>query len=167
MERPDRCRQLQPEELHAWLRQGVDHGPPDEGGRGVRRVGPLFEPEPRLLVGERAEREQGPAYVSTTTDGGKTWSAAKPIYTQGNGTLGNQLIVLTDGTLVDFFTNFIVGKQGSGVSAQLDFVRSTDRGNSWSNPTAVSDCNRSGRSTRETRAMSARATVSSTSPTTR
>jgi len=47
--------------------------------------------------------------------------------------------VLKDGTLVDFFTNFIVGHQGSGVSAQLDFVRSTDHGNSWSNPTVVSD----------------------------
>jgi hypothetical protein len=94
---------------------------------------------PDFSSGNGQNANKGPAYVSTTTNGGKTWSAAKPIYTQGNGTLGNQLIVLKDGTLVDFFTNFIVGHQGSGSSEQLDFVRSTDHGNSWSNPTVVSD----------------------------
>jgi Neuraminidase (sialidase) len=94
---------------------------------------------PDYSSGNGQNANKGPAYISTTADGGKTWSAAKPIYTQGNGTLGNQLIALKNGTLVDFFTNFTVGHQGSGLSAQLDFVRSTDHGNSWSNPTVVSD----------------------------
>jgi hypothetical protein len=95
--------------------------------------------KPDFTSGNGQNANKGPAYISTTTDGGKTWSAAKPMYTQGNGTLGNQLVVLNDGTLVDFFTNFVLGKNGSGFSAQLDFVRSTNRGNSWTNPTVVSD----------------------------
>jgi hypothetical protein len=61
---------------------------------------------PDFRSGNGQNADKGPAYISTTTDGGKTWSSAKPMYTQGNGTLGNQLVVLSDGTLVDFFTNF-------------------------------------------------------------
>jgi hypothetical protein len=94
---------------------------------------------PDFSSGNGQNANKGPAYISTTTDGGKTWSAAKPIYTQGNGTLGNQLVVLNNGTLVDFFTNFIFGTASSGFTAQLSFVRSTDHGNSWTNPTVVSD----------------------------
>jgi hypothetical protein len=60
------------------------------------------------------------------------------MYTQGNGTLANQLVVLKDGTLVDFFTNFVFSGK-SGFTEDLDSVRSSNGGNSWSNPVVVSD----------------------------
>ena len=94
-------------------------------------------PDSRSGNGQNADK--GPAYLSTTTDGGKTWSSAKPMYTQGNGTLGNQLVVLNDGTLVDFFTNFTFVNGANGYTVQLESVRSTNGGNSWSTPTVVTD----------------------------
>ena len=94
---------------------------------------------PDFSSGNGQSANKGPAYISTTTDGGKTWSAAKPMYTQANGTLGNELVVLNDGTLVDFFTNFVFSGKRGGFTEDLASVRSTNGGNSWSNPTVVSD----------------------------
>lgn len=94
---------------------------------------------PDFRSGNGQNADKGPAYISTTTDGGKTWSAAKPMYAQDNGTLANQLVVLNDGTLVDFFTNFIFVNGANGYSVDLESVRSTNGGNSWSKPTVVSD----------------------------
>jgi Neuraminidase (sialidase) len=95
--------------------------------------------KPDFSSGNGQNANKGPAYISTTTDGGKTWSAAKPIYTQDNGTLGNQLVVLEDGTLIDFFTNFVFSSQTGAFTEQLDSVRSTNGGNTWTKPIAVSD----------------------------
>ena len=94
---------------------------------------------PDFSSGNGQNADKGPAYISTTTDGGKTWSAAKPMYTQGNGTLANQLVVLKDGTLADFFTNFVFSNKTGGYTEDLESVRSTNGGNSWSNPVIVSD----------------------------
>jgi len=94
---------------------------------------------PDYSSGNGQNANKGPAYISTTTDGGKTWSAAKPIYTQDNGTLGNQLVVLKDGSLVDFFTNFIFSGKAGGWTTNLEYSRSTNGGNSWSKPVVVSD----------------------------
>jgi BNR repeat-like domain len=94
---------------------------------------------PDFKSGNGQNADKGPAYISTTTDGGKTWSSAKPMYTQGNGTLGNQLVVLKDGTLVDFFTNFDFVNGSGGYAVSIESVRSTNGGNSWSKPTVVSD----------------------------
>ncbi len=94
-------------------------------------------PDSRSGNGQNADK--GPAYMSTTTDGGKTWSSAKPMYTKDNGTLGNQLVVLNDGTLVDFFTNFTFVNGANGYTVNLESVRSTNGGNSWSKPTVVTD----------------------------
>ena len=94
---------------------------------------------PDFSSGNGQNADKGPAYMSMTTDGGKSWSAAKPMYTQGNGTLGNQLVVLKDGTLVDFFTNFVFSGKAGGYTEDLASVRSTNGGNSWSNPTVVSN----------------------------
>jgi hypothetical protein len=77
---------------------------------------------------------KGPAFFSRTTDGGKTWSDPQVIYGRDNGTLGNQLVELANGTLIDFFTNFVVHNVKGGVtySVELSSVRSTDQGRTWS-----------------------------------
>jgi hypothetical protein len=48
---------------------------------------------------------KGAAMFTRTTDGGATWEPARVLYDPGaiSQTLGNQLLVVPDGTLVAFF----------------------------------------------------------------
>jgi hypothetical protein len=78
---------------------------------------------------------RGDAMFSRTTNGGTTWEAPRRILpTNANlFTIGNQIVVLPDGTLVDVFG---LG-QGSGVQGSPNpftnsLVRSTDKGVTWS-----------------------------------
>jgi hypothetical protein len=75
---------------------------------------------------------------SRTTDGGETWEAPRAIFTQSklSGTIGNQIAVLPDGTLVDIFDSL----QGSGNNFPgftMEVQRSGDRGETWSEPIDV------------------------------
>ena len=79
---------------------------------------------------------QGPAYFARTTDGGQTWERARAIYNPAanNQTIGNQIVVLPDGTLLDFFNeilNFRNDDGGAHFEFNLAFVRSTDKGARW------------------------------------
>ena len=47
--------------------------------------------------------------------------------------------MLKDGSLVDFFTNFIFSGKAGGFTTNLEYSRSTNGGNSWSKPVVVSD----------------------------
>ena len=64
------------------------------------------------------------------------------IYGRDNGTLGNQIVVLPNDTLVDLFTNYVAHNTKGGVAytEELVSVRSTDQGRTWSadNPIVVS-----------------------------
>jgi hypothetical protein len=78
---------------------------------------------------------RGDAMFSRTTNGGATWEAPRRILpTNANlFTIGNQIVVLPDGTLVDVFG---LG-QGSGVQGSPNpftnsLVRSSDKGVTWS-----------------------------------
>jgi hypothetical protein len=80
--------------------------------------------------------EIGPTYFDRSTDGGKSWEPPRVIYDPGidQATLGNQILVLPNGNLLDVFTN-----QASGLIA---FVQSTDHGATWSpNPTDIATNN--------------------------
>lgn len=75
----------------------------------------------------------GPTYFSRSSDGGATWEAARPIYDPGpsSQTVGNQIVVLPDGTLVLFFTQIDQAADGT-LSATFDVLHSADHGSTWS-----------------------------------
>jgi hypothetical protein len=82
----------------------------------------------------------GPTLLARTTDGGLTWEAARVIYDPGtrSQTIGNQIVVLPNGTLLNVFTQIDPGANNTSV-ASIRVIRSTDRGGSWSPAVKVAD----------------------------
>ena len=81
----------------------------------------------------------GPAWFSRSTNGGATWEPARLIYDPGpdTQTIGNQIVVLPNGDLVNMFTLI---KQAASAAVSPQFValmRSTDKGKTWSAPIVV------------------------------
>ena len=88
----------------------------------------------RLVMAPESARV-GPTLFTRTTDDGATWEAPRPIFTPGlgNQTSGNQIVVMPDGDLVNFFNEFELGAQNQ--SPRVDIVsaiRSQNQGQSWS-----------------------------------
>jgi len=86
-------------------------------------------------------RESGgaPTWFSRTSDGGQSWEEARSIFGEGSGTgqtLNNQIVVLPDGTLVNFFTWFD-SATGNQLHGKLTVIRSPDKGLTWSAPTVI------------------------------
>lgn len=83
---------------------------------------------------------RGDIMFSRSTDGGQTWTPASDLFAQNKNqfTIGNQITVLPDGTLVDAF-NLLVGsgRQPSGVQTFEAVIRSTDKGETWSKPIII------------------------------
>jgi hypothetical protein len=79
---------------------------------------------------------KGTTMFARTTDGGQTWEPAREIFDSGsrNNERGQQIVVLSDGTLVNFFTHLLFKNDAGGVEhydLQLSLLRSTDRGQTW------------------------------------
>ena len=82
--------------------------------------------------------DRGPAMLARSTDGGLSWETPSVIFDPGvhRQTLNNQIVVLPDGTVVDFFTQFDFS--GNHTVVMLQNVRSSDKGMSWSAPFTIS-----------------------------
>jgi hypothetical protein len=74
-----------------------------------------------------------PAWLARTTDDGVTWEAPRLIYEPPMGfyTVGHEIVVLPDGTLVDMFNQYDVS------SAANNVIRSTNGGLTWSAPIQI------------------------------
>ena len=75
-----------------------------------------------------------PFFFSRSTDGGNTFSPPQSIFDPGANeqTIGNQLVVLPDGTLVDFFNEILnIKRSDGGRGFNLALLRSTDQGTTW------------------------------------
>src|SRR5207302_6356764 len=78
---------------------------------------------------------RGDIMFSRTTDGGQAWEPARDILggNQNEFTVGNQIAVLPDGTLVDIFEDLNgSGAQPSPNQFHESVIRSTDHGVTWS-----------------------------------
>lgn len=83
--------------------------------------------------------DSGPAYFARSIDGGLSWEAARSIYDPGTDaqTIGNQIVVLSDGTLLNLFTQVDYGTATTPDQARLRVIRSTNRGATWGAPLTV------------------------------
>ena len=81
----------------------------------------------------------GPTMFARSLDNGVTWSAARPIHDPGvtSQTIGNIIVVLPNGSLVDLFTQIDFSRTAQ--TAFLAVIRSTDRGTTWTAPVKVAD----------------------------
>lgn len=84
---------------------------------------------------------RGPTIFARTTNGGQSWEPARMIFDPGeiNQTIGNQIVVLPNGTLVNVFNLIYNFKTAKGVRGyNVAVIRSTDKGVTWSKPTIIS-----------------------------
>ena len=81
----------------------------------------------------------GAAMFARTTDGGKTWEPATPIYDPGvnNQTLANEIVVASDGTVVDVFEEIDDTSSNTNSTSTLRIITSSDHGATWSGPTTI------------------------------
>jgi hypothetical protein len=84
---------------------------------------------------------RGPAMFSSTSDGGQTWSSGRVIFDPGqeDQTIGNQIVVEPDGTLVDGFLLINNFSPPSVPLFSVALLRSTDHGATWSGPITASN----------------------------
>jgi hypothetical protein len=78
----------------------------------------------------------GPTWFARSTDGGQTWEAARQIYAPGSffQTIGNQIVVLPSGRLVNLFS--LDSVEGS-TAFMAEVIVSDDHGSTWSTPIDV------------------------------
>jgi hypothetical protein len=84
---------------------------------------------------------RGPTWFARSTDNGVSWEPARKIFDPNPSrtqTIGNQIVVLPDGTLVDGFT-YITGSNGHGIARgdNAAVIFSTDQGETWSSDATI------------------------------
>jgi hypothetical protein len=77
---------------------------------------------------------RGPFWFARSTDGGKTWEPARQIFDPGqqSQTIGNQIVVLPNGDLVNIFDLIRTGNRTGLQGLNVAVLRSTNRGETWS-----------------------------------
>jgi hypothetical protein len=93
-----------------------------------------------LEAAENAIGFRGPTWFAYSPDNGETWSRARMIYDPGkaNQTVGNQIAIEPDGSLLDVFVRARSRRGRHGRRLDVAVMRSTDYGASWSKPRSVS-----------------------------
>jgi hypothetical protein len=81
----------------------------------------------------------GPLFFARTGDRGATWEPARVILdTPATAqTINNQIVVVSDGTLVNFYTWLQVTPPLNTTTGALRVLRSTDKGASWEDPVEI------------------------------
>jgi hypothetical protein len=84
----------------------------------------------------------GPTLMARSSDSGVTWEPARVIYApvKAGGisqTLGNRIVVLPDGTLINLFTQ--IDTLGNQQTSWFGVLRSRDKGLTWSAPIRITD----------------------------
>ena len=105
-----------------------------------RLVGPAGSSNGSASSFEHALGYRGPTWFSRTTNCGVSWEPARQIYDPGqiNQTIGNQIAVLPNGTLINTFDLIFNAKNAKGVRGEnIAVQRSTDKGLTWSAPIVV------------------------------
>ncbi|MEO5761270.1 MAG: exo-alpha-sialidase [Vicinamibacteria bacterium] len=87
---------------------------------------------------DRLEQNNGgPAYFARSTDSGMSWEPARVVYNPGNTSqiIGAEIVVTTEGDLLYFFTR--IDQAGSQTQSSVVYIRSRNRGETWSAPGVV------------------------------
>jgi hypothetical protein len=81
----------------------------------------------------------GPALFARSTNAGVTWERPRLITDPGHldQTIGNQIVVQPDGTLIDLFAEFNNENKKKLRGWTVRVMRSTDKGTTWSGPYLV------------------------------
>ena len=89
-----------------------------------------------VVAAFRTSSFSGPAWFARSANAGLTWEPAKPIHDPGqrDQTIGNQIVVQPDGTLVNIFTEFNNENAKKRRGGFIRVLRSTDKGSTWSGP---------------------------------
>jgi hypothetical protein len=102
--------------------------------------------DPHSLSAFNAFSFRGDPYFARTTNGGASWEPARSMFTggakpTGNAnlwTIGHQIVVQPNGTLIDIFNlSEGSGRQPSPNHSNQAVMRSTDKGATWSEPIAI------------------------------
>jgi len=85
------------------------------------------------------QNEDGPTWFARTIDGGVSWEPARSIFDAGPGnqTLGNQILVLPGGAIVNVFNEIDI--VNNTASSSLRAMRSDDHGVTWGDPVTIAE----------------------------
>jgi len=101
----------------------------------------VFPPSERasVVAAFRTSAFRGPAWFARSTNGGLSWEPARRIYDPGQNdqTIGNQIVVQPDGTLVNIFTEFNNENAKKLRGGTIRVLLSENRGLTWLGPVLI------------------------------
>jgi hypothetical protein len=92
-----------------------------------------------VVASFRTSSFSGPFWFARSTNAGLSWEPARQIYDPGqrDQTIGNQIVVQPNGTLVNIFVEFNNENAKKQRGGFVRVLRSTDKGSTWSGPFTI------------------------------